>query len=75
MAFRVLDLSKNAVWLVIMLSIFTSHTAFSDKIKYSEGHKFTTTVLLYEYMDQYCKQNGIPLTAQFIYLNLDSILA
>ena len=42
---------------------------------YSEGHKFTTTVLLYEYMDQYCKHNGIPLSAHFFYLNLDSILA
>jgi len=37
--------------------------------------QFTTTVLLYEYMDQYCKHNGIPLSAYFIYLNLDSILA
>jgi len=26
-------------------------------------------------MDQYCKQNGIPLGANFIYPNLDSILA
>ena len=42
--------------------------------EYSEGHKFTTAVLLYEYMDQYCKHNGIPLCAYFIYLNLDSIL-
>jgi hypothetical protein len=43
--------------------------------EYSGGHKFTTTVLLYEYMDQYCKHNGIPLSAHFIYLNLDSIWA
>jgi len=26
-------------------------------------------------MVQYCKRNGIPLSAHFIYLNLDSILA
>ena len=32
-------------------------------------------ILLYEYMDQYCKRNWIPLSAHFIYLNLDSILA
>jgi hypothetical protein len=31
--------------------------------------------LLYGYMDQYCKHNGIPLGAHFIYLNFDSILA
>ena len=30
--------------------------------------------LLYEYMDQYCKHNGIPLGAHFLYLNFDSIL-
>jgi hypothetical protein len=30
--------------------------------------------LLYGYMDQYCKHNGIPLLAHFIYLNFDSIL-
>jgi hypothetical protein len=35
----------------------------------------TTTMLLYEYIDQYCKHNGIPLSAHFIFLNLDSILA
>jgi len=34
-----------------------------------------SAVLLYEYMDQYCKLNGIPLSALFIYLNLVSILA
>jgi len=39
------------------------------------GQKFTTTVLLYGYMDQYCKHNGIPLSAHFIYLYLASILA
>jgi len=38
-------------------------------------HLFTTTVLLYEYMDQYYKHSGIPLSVHFIYLNLDSILA
>jgi hypothetical protein len=30
--------------------------------------------LLYGYMDQYCKHNGILLPAHFIYLNLDSVL-
>jgi hypothetical protein len=33
------------------------------------------TALLYEYMDQYFKRNGIPLSVHFIYLNLASILA
>jgi len=47
--------------------------AFSDKC--FEGHKFTTPALLYEQMDQYCKQNGIPLRAHFTYLYLASILA
>jgi len=55
------------------LSILTGYTAFSDK--YFEGHKFTTTVLLCECMDQYCKHNGIPLSAHFIYLYLASLLA
>jgi hypothetical protein len=31
-------------------------------------------MLLYGCMDQYCKHNGIPLGAHFIYLNFDSIL-
>ena len=43
--------------------------------KYFEDHRFTTTVLLYEYMDQYCKHNGIPLSAYFMYLYPASILA
>jgi len=34
----------------------------------------TITLLLYEYIDQHCKQNGIPLSAHFIYLNFDFIL-
>jgi len=32
-------------------------------------------VLLYEYMDQYCKHTGIPLSARFMYLYLASIWA
>jgi hypothetical protein len=47
------------------LSIIISHTAFLDRL-YSEGHKVTTTVLSYEYIDQNCKHNGIPLSAHFI---------
>jgi hypothetical protein len=31
--------------------------------------------LLYGYMDQFCKLNGFPLGAHFIYLNFDSILS
>jgi hypothetical protein len=53
------------------LSVLTSYTTFSDK--YFEGHKFTTTALLYEYMDQY--HNGIPINEHFMYLYLASILA
>jgi len=49
--------------------------AFSDNNKNSEGHTFTTIVLLYEFMGQYFKHNGIPLSAHFMYLNLASILA
>jgi hypothetical protein len=56
-------------------SIRTSYMALSDKIKYFEGRNYTTTILLYEYMDQYCKHNGIPVSAHFTYLNLASILA
>jgi len=32
-------------------------------------------ITLYSYMGQYYKHNGIPLSAHFIYLNLDSISA
>ena len=37
------------------------------------GHRLYY-MLLYGYMVQYCKHNGIQLGAHFIYLNFDSIL-
>jgi len=57
----------------LLLALYNnSHMAFLDRL-YSEGHEVTITVLFYEYMDQHCKHNGIPLSAHFIYLNFDFI--
>jgi hypothetical protein len=57
------------------LGILTCYKVFTETNEYFKGLKFTTAILLYKNMDQYFKHNGIPLRANFVYLNFDSILA